>query len=782
MAIPDYKRYELQAVKHHEATTGHRTWHQEVIPEIVYYRSGYINDWNKHRLERIVRNRGDKPSILPDYGFDFMAYDEEKDTYHGGQVKLYENARLTARDIGSFLSCCLLRLRSTGFLYTSRNKLVADLRDDIRRGSSEGKIVHTVLPFEDNAHSLSTDETALSLRPYQTAALRAAREASKSLLKLTTGTGKTVIAGHMLSQITQTRIVCIAPLLLSVRELQRRLAPFVPNHHVVQVDSEGTTDVNDIQSTMAAHPHTILFSTFKSFEEVIAQLPIDFADTFLLIDEVHNCANKREMCAFANRFEHSLYLSATVPEELSETLDYETVYEYNIRDAIHDGNCVDYRVMLPYVDETAIPKEVGHLDPTLCNKALFLATGMLQEGKRRCVAYLPDTRTAKKFQRVVTAVFARYHGIRIDSYTVDCFTPKKERQAVVDDFCDNDLSKMKVLCNVRIFNEAINLVPCDCVYKTEVGTNDITTVQQLGRAIRLDPNNPGKRATMFVWCTEWEDCLQSFELLKEQDPEFHRKLCVQSKDYDRTAIVQTEVRARCEALIKYVEIKCLTLMERWMKRVDAFVAFRTKHKRDPRQKSKYATEASLGRWVRDMRTNHKNKKLTSEQIETLKRIQGWSWGVHKNKKSPQSFESRVEKFIEFRTKEGRDPSRTSDDATEASLGSWVNKMRKNHKNKKLTHDQIETLERIQGWSWGVKESPQSFESRVEKLIEFRTKYKRDPRQTSKYATEASLGNWVNNMRTKHKNNDLTSKQIETLKRIEGWSWGNPRPQATHNEE
>jgi superfamily II DNA or RNA helicase len=637
-----------------------------------------------------------------------MAYDEEKDMYHGGQVKLYENARLAARDLGSFLSCIFVRLRSTGFLYTSRNRLVPDLRDDIRLACSEGKVVHTVLPFEDNARAPSTDETALSLRPYQTAALRAARETSKSLLKLTTGTGKTVIAGHLLSRITQTRIVCIAPLLLSVRELQRRLAPFVPNHHVVQVDSEGTTDVNDIQSTMVEHPNTILFSTFKSFEEVIARLPIDFADTFLLIDEVHNCANKREMCAFANRFEHSLYLSATVPEELSETLDYETVYEYNIRDAIHDGNCVDYRVMLPYVDETAIPKEVGHLDHTLCNKALFLATGMLQEGKRRCVAYLPDTRTAKKFQRVVTEVFARYHGIRIDSYTVDCFTPKKKRKAVVDDFCDNDLSKMKVLCNVRIFNEAINLVPCDCVYKTEVGTNDITTVQQLGRAIRLDPNNPGKRATMFVWCTDWEDCLQSFELLKEQDPEFHRKLRVQSKDYDRTAIAQPEVRASCEALVKYVEIKCLTVMERWMKRVDAFAEFYDKKGSDPSQRASDEYEKKLGNWVHHMRKAYKKNKLSSEQIEKLESTRGWSWSVG-GVRTP--FDESIQLFVEFRAKKGSDPSRTASDEYEKKLGRWVRDMRQAYKKNKLSSEQIEKLEKIRGWSWGCSRAASSSGSR-----------------------------------------------------------------------
>jgi hypothetical protein len=45
-----------------------------------------------------------------------------------------------------------------------------------------------------------------------------------------------------------------------------------------------------------------------------------------------------------------------------------------------------------------------------------------------------------------------------------------------------------------------------------------------------------------------------------------------------------------------------------------------------------------------------------------------------------------------------------------------------------------------------------------------------------------LSSWVKNMRNNHKHNKLTTKKIETLERIQGWSWGNPRPLATHDEE
>lgn len=56
-AMEDWKAYELQAVRYHQETYRQTTWYQEVIPENVYFESGYIHNWNKHRLGRIMKRR-----------------------------------------------------------------------------------------------------------------------------------------------------------------------------------------------------------------------------------------------------------------------------------------------------------------------------------------------------------------------------------------------------------------------------------------------------------------------------------------------------------------------------------------------------------------------------------------------------------------------------------------------------------------------------------------------------------------------------------------------------
>ena len=210
------------------------------------------------------------------------------------------------------------RLKTTGYLYTSNTKLEVNLKEDIL--ASNGQIQHIVLPYRENENgaarvSATVDESLLTLRPYQQTALDnvfADAEATKTLLRLTTGTGKTVIAGNVLARANPDRIVCIAPLLFSVSELQTRLQPFLSHHHVVLMDCEGTTDLDFVRAETKAHDRWVIFSTFKSFEELLPQMDIDYESTYLLIDEVHNCLHRTTLCDLANRFTHSLYLSATV--------------------------------------------------------------------------------------------------------------------------------------------------------------------------------------------------------------------------------------------------------------------------------------------------------------------------------------------------------------------------------------------------------------------------------------------------------------------------------------
>ena len=779
MTIPPYERYELHSIDHHQKTTGQTTWHQKLIPEYVYYASGYIKSWNEHRLKRIMKyrtERGDN-TLLGDYGLDFMSYDPERGSYHGGQAKFYEEKRVTANDLGTFMSCVYHRLKTIGYLYTSRNKLEKNFKEDI--SGDDSKIKHIVLPFKpkETNNTRTINETELSLRPYQEESIRAVLDAdtSKTMLKLTTGTGKTVVARHILKQSPQhTCFVCIAPLLFSVQQLQDRISPFLPQYHTIKVDSDsdGTTDIQEIKDMMKKHERTVLFSTFDSFEDVVSELDIDYDNTFLLIDEVHNCFNKHRLCEFANRYKHSLYLSATVPEELEEILEYEIVYEYNIRNAINDGYCVDYKIMVPFIEkeDMATPQELMDvdLDPTLCNKALFLATGMLQEGKRRCVVYLTDTQTARQFEKVITVVFHLYHGIDIDARTVDHKTPKKRRDDIINNFRKTDLDKIKIICNVRILNEAIDLVPCDCVYKTEPGSNDLTTVQQLGRAIRLDPNNVSKEAVMFIWCNEFDECLNSLQMLKTEDPEFHRRISVKGMTYDKTETNQTKIQTKTQEFIKYVEIKCLTPQEVWEKRRSHWkTQYVNKGNKNPSQTSKDPEKKRAGIWQNTQRKWYKKGKLSEERIQDLNDTPGWTWVDDK-------FQEQLDHWNTQYAKLGnKKPSSESKDPDQKRAGKWQQKQRQLYKKDKLSTGRIQFLNDTPGWTWEEEDPYQ------EQLDNWNTQYvnkgNKNPSQSSKDPEEKRAAEWQNRQRHFYKNGKLSTGRIQFLNDTPGWTWEEEDP-------
>jgi hypothetical protein len=102
---PEWKEYEFMVIKHHKLHYNQSVWHTDVIPEEELMNAGFINDFNRHRLCRIARKRETqgKSILFSDYGMDFLSKDEHNN-YYVGQVKHYKTSKVTASDIGTFLS------------------------------------------------------------------------------------------------------------------------------------------------------------------------------------------------------------------------------------------------------------------------------------------------------------------------------------------------------------------------------------------------------------------------------------------------------------------------------------------------------------------------------------------------------------------------------------------------------------------------------------------------------------------------------------------------------
>jgi superfamily II DNA or RNA helicase len=771
--VKDFYKYELQVVKHHSEEYKQKTWHQHVIPEDVYYASGIITDWkqNRHdRLDRLLKKNKEsmKKSLLPDFGIDFLSYDEINNSYHLGQVKCYEQARVTTKSCATFTMQVFVLRHKKGYLYTSKDNLERNFREMIEQSS--GRIEHVVLPF--NGRVITTELTCLDteinfiLRDYQEQAIQAVLESQerKNLLKLITGSGKTLVAAHIVQRMKYKYIVCVAPLLCSTDQLQQRITPFTQGHKVITISTYGTTDVSEIDQQISEKDEPfVIFTTFKSFVEVVSKLTnLDFETTFLLVDEVHNVLNNDPLCELANKFKNSLYLSATVPEELNEVLEFQEVFSYNIRTAINEGVCVDYELYLPYLE----PKEENTETTIFLSKAHFLATGLLRTGKRRCIVYLNTIAECEVFATTIEQVFEEYHGIRIETFAMNCETSKTNREAILSRFSEPNYDTIKIIVNVRILNEAIDIVACDSVFVTQIGehTNDITIVQRLGRALRKDPHNPTKTAAMFIWCEDWDQCVSGLQLLKNEDVEFHKKIHVASSDYDKTEVCRQAVEEQTEEALRFIRVQCLTLGELWEVRRLHWNEQFVKLGRSPSCHSKNAAEKRAGQWQVNQRRLFKKGTLLPERIDELNKTTGWEWeqGIRTFQESKSDWS---EQFVIL----GRAPSPASKNADEKRAGLWQRTQRGLFKKGTLPKERINALNKTAGWEWeqgGIRTFQESKSDWSEQFV----KLGRTPSPHSKNADEKRAGLWQMTQRGYFKKGTLPKERINALNKTAGWEW------------
>ena len=782
MPIPFHLLYEKQVVAEHSRRYRQTTWHNHLIPEDVYHASGYINDWNRHRLERIIRNNktNNKSLLLGDYGIDFISHDAERDTYHAGQAKCYEKSRVTAGDCITFTNTVAFQMHTTGYLYTSRDRLEPYLRENI--AASRGLLVHEVMPFVDTRQQdIHATEATHVLRPYQREAIRSVLESEspKTLLRLITGSGKTLVASHILRTINHRRIVCVAPLRCSVDQLRARVSKFLPDHVGLLVDTDGCTDTrflrNELNKLNGDGRAWVVYTTFASFVDVVPTLMsgTDMANAFLLIDEVHNAVNNQGVCTNANLFGRSLYLSATVPEELSCSLEFDEVFSYSIRTAINDGVCVDYEVYVPYIPGyTCSTPDTSEDDSRpvadLRSKAMYLATGILRTGKRRCIVYLGNIADSVAFEEEIVSVFRDYHGITVDTFQMNCNTPVRERDRILTDFSGPNADaygRIKLIANVRILNEAIDIVPCDSVFITKVGdtTNDITTVQRLGRALRKDPNNITKTAALFMWCDDYHESVRSLQFLKQEDAEFHSKIRVINKDYDNTTTDRELVGKVVNEYTRFLTVKCLTMAEAWELRRQHWVdQYSRKGNVTPSQKSKDPDEKRAGQWQHTMRQNYKAGKLTTERVAELESMPGWAW-------DSDNFSANLKHWMDQYSRKGNaTPSMKSKDPGEKRAGQWQSKVRQNYKAGKLTTDRVAELESMPGWAW---ETTDPFSANLKHWMDqYSRKGNVNPSKISKDPGEKRAGQWQNKMRQNYKAGKLTTDRVAELESMPGWAW------------
>lgn len=126
-----------------------------------------------------------------------------------------------------------------------------------------------------------------------------------------------------------------------------------------------------------------------------------------------------------------------------------------------------------------------HLD----KKAIYGDIMKYLDLSKKTIIYSPTVNYSKKLEAQINEHFNQTAAREFNGAT-----PQNERDQIINDF-KND--KIKILINVDLIGEGFNVPSCDCVFLLRATQSLILYIQQTGRALRSDPQNPQKRASIF---------------------------------------------------------------------------------------------------------------------------------------------------------------------------------------------------------------------------------------------------------------------------------------------
>ena len=171
--------------------------------------------------------------------------------------------------------------------------------------------------------------------------------------------------------------------------------------------------------------------------------------------------------------------------------------------------------------------------------------------------------------------------------------------------------------------------------------------------------------------------------------------------------------------------------------------------------------SKLGVWIQRCRQAYRKGELDPERVKRLKAI-GMIWD-----KEQQQWERMYALAKKYKEKYGDLKIPVEYRTNKVNLGAWLQRMRQNYKNGKLSKERIRLLEAL-GVNWEVQEM--NWNTNYEAAREYARKHG-DLRVPRNYMTPEgiALGNWIQNMRTANRLRTLSPERFEALDRI-GMIW------------
>ena len=185
---------------------------------------------------------------------------------------------------------------------------------------------------------------------------------------------------------------------------------------------------------------------------------------------------------------------------------------------------------------------------------------------------------------------------------------------------------------------------------------------------------------------------------------------------------------------------------------------------------------NLYHWIWRQKKDYHLNKLNDREVQDLESIDGWSWDIkvrakgRKNKKDFSQWLDLVKKFAEIN---GHINIKVKDKFEDYNLGTWVYKIQRDYYFGKLSDQEIQQLNAINGWNWGEKPKIRN-RPKVSEVIDILKRYRAINNHLNVSFDEkldgVNIGRWVHRKKSSYESGKIDASTQKALEDLDGWSW------------
>ena len=368
---------------------------------------------------------------------------------------------------------------------------------------------------------------------HQDIAVKTFLEKEHGILAMATGTGKTITAMKIINKLFDSGDIRRVIITMYGNDLLDQWAIQIrENYKNKQINYHYASQ--KMMKDFVMHPDDsilILSRDSKNLSRLLDlfdRLPGDYRnDTLFVFDEVHGAGSNTFVENLSGRlspYRYRLGLSATPEREYDEAgNDFllneigEVIFEFTLQDAIQKGILCEFNyIPLPYVlteeeklkkrkiiaafnakkesgepvDEKDMFTQLALVNKTAVNK-LEEFEGLISQRPdllTKCIIFVQTMEHGEKLQKILVRYSDKYHTYYADDEKIN-----------LENFA---AGKIDCLLTCKKVSEGIDISSVTNIILFSSDRSKLVTTQRIGRALRLDKNNPEKKATVVDFVIE----------------------------------------------------------------------------------------------------------------------------------------------------------------------------------------------------------------------------------------------------------------------------------------